>query len=194
MSDNQPNTEKPDTAKPAKPARSPEEEAELAKNLARWSASFAHELDVADLQVDIDAVLALAGVAAHAVLRPAAPLTTYLVGYAAGRAAALGEISGEQATARAARSPPLSRAASRGERGVGRAARRMGPGPRARLRRRGRVAAGLPSPVCGGRARSRRSGDRPLRCSALRVVGDGWLGRSRVGSLGAADGVGGFGS
>ena len=31
MSDDQPNTEKPDTAKPAKPARSPEEEAELAE-------------------------------------------------------------------------------------------------------------------------------------------------------------------
>ena len=99
MSDDQPNTEKPNTAKPA---RSPEEQAEMTETLERWSASLARELDIADLKVDIDAVLALAGVAAHAVLRPAAPLTTYLVGYAAGRSAALGETSGEQATARAA--------------------------------------------------------------------------------------------
>ena len=44
-----------------------------------------------DAEVDVKAVLGLAGVAAHAVVRPAAPLTTYLVGFAAGRAAALGE-------------------------------------------------------------------------------------------------------
>ena len=97
----QPNTEKPASEKPAKPARSPEEQAQMTETLERWSASLARELDIADLEVDIDAVLALAGVAAHAVLRPAAPLTTYLVGYAAGRAAALGEASGDEATARA---------------------------------------------------------------------------------------------
>ncbi|WP_395640544.1 DUF6457 domain-containing protein [Pseudolysinimonas sp.] len=44
-----------------------------------------------DAEVDVKAVLGLAGVAAHAVVRPAAPLTTYLVGFAAGRAAARGE-------------------------------------------------------------------------------------------------------
>ena len=37
-----------------------------------------------DLQVDVDGVLDLARVAAHNVARPAAPLTTFLVGYAAG--------------------------------------------------------------------------------------------------------------
>ena len=107
MSDDQPNTDRPSTdqpstEKPAKPARSPEEQAQMTETLERWSASLARELDIADLEVDIDAVLALAGVAAHAVLRPAAPLTTYLVGYAAGRAAALGEVSGEEASAQAA--------------------------------------------------------------------------------------------
>ncbi len=40
--------------------------------------------------LDIDAILSLAGTAAHAVLRPAAPVTTFLVGYAAGLAAAAG--------------------------------------------------------------------------------------------------------
>jgi len=43
------------------------------------------------LAPDIGAVLGLAGRAAHAVVRPAAPLTTFLVGYAAGLAAARGE-------------------------------------------------------------------------------------------------------
>lgn len=43
-----------------------------------------------DAEVDVKSVLGLAGVAAHAVVRPAAPLTTYLVGFVAGRAAAEG--------------------------------------------------------------------------------------------------------
>lgn len=54
-----------------------------------------------DAEVDIKAVLGLAGVAAHAVVRPAAPLTTYLVGFAAGRAEARGEdpvVAAEEAT------------------------------------------------------------------------------------------------
>jgi hypothetical protein len=37
-----------------------------------------------DLDVEIDAVLELARDAAHGIERPAAPLTTFLVGYAAG--------------------------------------------------------------------------------------------------------------
>ena len=56
--------------------------------LTRWCARLATALDLHGVEVDIDAVLALAGTAAHAVMRPAAPLTTYLVGYAAGLAAA----------------------------------------------------------------------------------------------------------
>jgi hypothetical protein len=75
---------------------------EMIETLERWSAALADELGLPDLDVDIDAVLALAGVAAHAVLRPAAPVTTYLVGYAAGRAAALDGLSATQATAQAA--------------------------------------------------------------------------------------------
>jgi hypothetical protein len=59
----------------------------------------------------VKAVLGLAGVAAHRVVRPAAPLTTYLVGYAAGRAAA----GGEDAEAAAAEAMRIARelAASR---------------------------------------------------------------------------------
>lgn len=51
-----------------------------------------------DLEVDRALLLALAGDAAHGVARPAAPLTTFLVGYAAGRAG-----SGPDAVAAAAR-------------------------------------------------------------------------------------------
>ncbi|UFS58074.1 NTP transferase domain-containing protein [Subtercola endophyticus] len=66
--------------------------------LAAWAAELVTALgvggsstDVAfDAQTDVDTVLALAGVAAHAVVRPAAPLTTYLVGYATGLAVAAG--------------------------------------------------------------------------------------------------------
>lgn len=70
--------------------------------LAAWVTRLATELGLGDVPVDIDAILSLAGVAAHAVLRPAAPLTTYIVGYAAGRAAATGVISPADAFGRAA--------------------------------------------------------------------------------------------
>ncbi|MEO5533647.1 MAG: DUF6457 domain-containing protein [Pseudolysinimonas sp.] len=58
--------------------------------LATWVDEVRTALGI-DSAVDITAVLGLAGVAAHAVVRPAAPLTTYLVGFAAGRAAASGD-------------------------------------------------------------------------------------------------------
>ena len=53
--------------------------------LAAWVDVAAAELGLAPDQVDIDAVLGLARDAAHHVERPAAPLTTYLLGYAAAR-------------------------------------------------------------------------------------------------------------
>jgi molybdopterin-guanine dinucleotide biosynthesis protein A len=56
--------------------------------LTRWSDRLTAALGIEAVEVDIEAVLALAGTAAHAIMRPAAPLTTYLVGYAAGVAAA----------------------------------------------------------------------------------------------------------
>lgn len=58
--------------------------------LADWSREVRTALNI-EADVDIRDVLGLAGVVAHSVVRPAAPLTTYLVGFAAGRAAALGE-------------------------------------------------------------------------------------------------------
>lgn len=58
--------------------------------LEAWADEVRAALDI-DAAVDVKAVLGLAGVAAHSVVRPAAPLTTYLVGFAAGQAAARGE-------------------------------------------------------------------------------------------------------
>ncbi|WP_394552385.1 DUF6457 domain-containing protein [Agromyces sp. MMS24-JH15] len=50
-----------------------------------WAARVAAELGIADAGVDVGAVLDLARDAAHGIARPAAPLTTYLVGVAVGR-------------------------------------------------------------------------------------------------------------
>ncbi|KOU77224.1 hypothetical protein ADK57_02970 [Streptomyces sp. MMG1533] len=53
--------------------------------LKEWTAAVKADLGI-DIEVDRALLLALAGDAAHGVARPAAPLTTFLVGYAAGRA------------------------------------------------------------------------------------------------------------
>jgi hypothetical protein len=52
-------------------------------NLHDWIDELSDVLDV-DTEVDEALVLDLARVAAHSVARPAAPITTYLLGYAAG--------------------------------------------------------------------------------------------------------------
>lgn len=70
--------------------------------LENWTARLVAALGIADFAPDIDEVLDLAGIAARTVVRPAAPLTTFLVGYAAGRAAASGT-DPEQAVAAASR-------------------------------------------------------------------------------------------
>lgn len=60
------------------------------ETLEDWCRALLQAYKLEDVQVDVNAVLALAGVAAHAVVRPAAPLTTFIAGYAAGLAAAPG--------------------------------------------------------------------------------------------------------
>ena len=55
-------------------------------SLDDWAATVAKELGVDDLDVDVEQVLDLAADAAHAVLRPAAPVTTFVAGLAAGLA------------------------------------------------------------------------------------------------------------
>jgi hypothetical protein len=59
---------------------------ETAATLDAWWAALSAELGLDVVPIDRDALLGLAGVAAHSVIRPAAPLTTFLVGYAAGLA------------------------------------------------------------------------------------------------------------
>jgi hypothetical protein len=56
------------------------------ESLASWTGDLFRLLDLPQQTVDIDLVLDLARDAAHGVARPAAPLTTFLVGLAAGRA------------------------------------------------------------------------------------------------------------
>jgi hypothetical protein len=70
--------------------------------LAEWSGELVTALQIDEFEVDIDGVLGLAGIAAHSVVRPAAPLTTFLVGFAAGVAAADGTVTANEAFARAA--------------------------------------------------------------------------------------------
>lgn len=58
------------------------------KELDDWLRALAAEVGIDPDEVDIDGVLDLAGDAAHHVVRPAAPLTTYVAGYVIGLAAA----------------------------------------------------------------------------------------------------------
>jgi hypothetical protein len=55
-------------------------------SLDDWVATVAAELGIDASEVDTEQVLDLAAVAAHAVVRPAAPLTTFVAGLAAGLA------------------------------------------------------------------------------------------------------------
>lgn len=54
--------------------------------LVTWAADLATTLGIEQV-LDVDTVLDLAADAAHGVMRPAAPLTTFLVGLAIGQAA-----------------------------------------------------------------------------------------------------------
>jgi hypothetical protein len=54
--------------------------------LKEWVQELAEALGLDPAEIDAQAVLDLARDAAHGVARPAAPVTTYLVGLAAGRA------------------------------------------------------------------------------------------------------------
>ena len=89
--------------------------------LAQWSADLARELGLSGVDIDISLILGLAGKVAHAVVRPAAPLTTFLVGYAAGQAAT-GALSAHDAIT-AASTAALRLSAEYGS------AAKMGPAP-----------------------------------------------------------------
>jgi Ser/Thr protein kinase RdoA (MazF antagonist) len=70
--------------------------------LQAWCAALVERLQLDGVVVDVDAVLSLAGQVAHAVVRPAAPLTAFVVGYAAGRAASDGTTTDAEAFSAAA--------------------------------------------------------------------------------------------
>jgi len=59
--------------------------------LSDFAKALAEALDLADVEVDVAEVLSLASDAAHAYVRPAAPVGTFLAGVAAGRAGATPE-------------------------------------------------------------------------------------------------------
>ncbi|MCC9178443.1 MULTISPECIES: DUF6457 domain-containing protein [unclassified Arthrobacter] len=61
------------------------------EQLEAWSGRLLKALELEGTPVDISAVLDLAAAAAHNVVRPAAPLTTFIAGYAAGLAAGSGQ-------------------------------------------------------------------------------------------------------
>lgn len=83
---------------PAQPGAAPSRE----EILADWVAELSKELQIDDVDIDIDRFLSLAGEAAHAVVRPAAPLTTLVVGLAAGLAAGSGQATEQTALTAAA--------------------------------------------------------------------------------------------
>ena len=61
------------------------------ETLEDWCRALLQALELEDVEVDVNEVLALAGVAAHSVVRPAAPLTTFIAGFAAGLASGSGQ-------------------------------------------------------------------------------------------------------
>jgi Domain of unknown function (DUF6457) len=58
------------------------------ETLAQWVATVCAATGIDPAAADIPGVLGLAKDAAHGIARPAAPLTTFLAGYLAGRASA----------------------------------------------------------------------------------------------------------
>lgn len=58
--------------------------------LDAWVTELLEGLEIPEAPVDVDSILGVAGVAAHSIIRPAAPVTTYIAGYAAGLAAGAG--------------------------------------------------------------------------------------------------------
>lgn len=61
------------------------------ETLEDWCRALLQALELDDVEVDIKEILAVAGVAAHSIVRPAAPLTTFIAGFAAGMASGSGQ-------------------------------------------------------------------------------------------------------
>ena len=102
-----------DAAGAARPNDTPDQDALLRS----WSDRLLDELGLQDVQIDIGAILGLAGVAAHRVVRPAAPLTTFIAAYAAGLAVGSGQAE-EQPAMESAIQAALSLAKAHGAAGT----------------------------------------------------------------------------
>ncbi|WP_284974178.1 DUF6457 domain-containing protein [Arthrobacter sp. efr-133-TYG-104] len=61
------------------------------ETLEEWCRVLLQAFELEGVEVDVNGVLSVAGVAAHSVVRPAAPLTTFIAGYAAGMARGIGQ-------------------------------------------------------------------------------------------------------
>ncbi|QCO97209.1 molybdopterin-guanine dinucleotide biosynthesis protein [Arthrobacter sp. 24S4-2] len=72
-----------------------------AQILDQWSHRLAHALQILDLDFDRELILDLAGEAARSVTHAAAPITTLMVGYAAGIAAGSGSAVSKASSAAA---------------------------------------------------------------------------------------------
>jgi hypothetical protein len=64
------------------------------RDLESWSRELAAALGI-ESDVDVAAVLDLARIAAHAIARPAAPVTTFIAGYALARGIPLADVIAE---------------------------------------------------------------------------------------------------
>lgn len=71
----------------------PEVQKSTNHQIRHWVAELARELEIDETDIDIDHLLKLAGEAAHTVVRPAAPVTTFIIGYVTGLAEASGQAS-----------------------------------------------------------------------------------------------------
>jgi hypothetical protein len=61
------------------------------ETLEEWCRALLQAFELENVEVDVNEVLAVAGVAAHSIIRPAAPLTTFIAGFAAGMASGTGQ-------------------------------------------------------------------------------------------------------
>lgn len=64
------------------------------RDVESWSRELAGALGI-EADVDVAAVLDLARIAAHAIARPAAPVTTFIAGYALARGIPLADVIAE---------------------------------------------------------------------------------------------------
>lgn len=67
------------------------DETDILAEMRRWQATLADAMGLAEAPCDTDLILALASTISREVVRPAVPVTAYLVGMAIGLAAGRGE-------------------------------------------------------------------------------------------------------